>query len=789
MTINTTTFRADYAGNGVTTAFPVPFIFFGLDELQVIERDQATGTETTLVRGTHYTVAGGGGAIGTVTATPAPAAGKQWTILRSTATVQQFDFTRNDPFPSDSVERALDRATAIVQEALGLNERTLRVPTTDPEAGLVLPANVVRANKLLSFDATGKPIALSPSDMSATTVTPTGSTAARQLAEHLKRADPRNWGGIGNGVQDDTAALAAAATFAGAQGLVWFVPEGTWRHTAQLVIPTAAAGIEMAGSLLYDGAGNEAALVIGDGGSVNTQAKRFLGLRVVRASLSSWTDEDDIGIQLRNIDACLVEVRRVEGFTIGVQLLGVDRGCEDSDLFYGRIVNNRYGLDLRTGSAAAWMNSLRHYGGHFANDSGTYPLLSRFGVRFSKAGGAYDLHNAHLFLGPSFELQDGGAGVARPFLLEVSGRGLRATGIRMEASSAFVARHMTGFEDALYEISYTGTHAFNVAVEYDAAATRAGGTAVSLHQASAAQFAPKLIAEAGDVRRRAFREDATQTGFEGMALLSSNPVGPPTTMNTLLFPGLSGLTLNADTVTIPTSRALGFVVDTTICKEFLVAADGAELRVVVQQYDASENVLAPATNIVRASNSALVEGGATAQWWEASSNLDALTGGLMLHRLQRITVPAACKKAFIGVRGGSASAAIRALRLYVAGEHFPQVITRERAAGVNGWGLRRMRGSVGAWLVPDLTTGAVAHLTAVTGDQPQVYGAVQGDRVQVGYTMSAGSQNGGVIFSGSVSVAGRVSVSVHNQSAGTIQLDGGAAATVDLLIEVTKPWV
>lgn len=158
MTINTTTTRVDYLGNGVTTAFPVPFVFFGLDELQVIERVIATGAETILARGTHYSVTGGQGSTGTVTATTAPVAGRQWTIRRATQLLQQTDFSRNDPFPSDSVERALDRAIAVVQEIDRDQGAVLRVSPTDTAPG-PLPSAAVRANKLFGFDASGDPIA------------------------------------------------------------------------------------------------------------------------------------------------------------------------------------------------------------------------------------------------------------------------------------------------------------------------------------------------------------------------------------------------------------------------------------------------------------------------------------------------------------------------------------------------------------------------------------------------------------------------------------------------------
>ena len=60
-----------YTGNASTTEFPVTYPFFGTStdaEIEVIERTIATGAEATLVNGTDYTVAGGAGATGTVTA-------------------------------------------------------------------------------------------------------------------------------------------------------------------------------------------------------------------------------------------------------------------------------------------------------------------------------------------------------------------------------------------------------------------------------------------------------------------------------------------------------------------------------------------------------------------------------------------------------------------------------------------------------------------------------------------------------------------------------------------------
>lgn len=87
--------------------------------------------------------------------------------------------------------------------------------------------------------------------------------------------------------------------------------------------------------------------------------------------------ESDIGILVRNIDASVVELRLVSGFTIGMRTLGDGRGVEDSTFHLLRILNNRYGLDIRAETATAWNTSVRYYGGHFALATGINPTIDR----------------------------------------------------------------------------------------------------------------------------------------------------------------------------------------------------------------------------------------------------------------------------------------------------------------------------------------------------------------------------------------------------------------------------
>jgi hypothetical protein len=139
VTLSSTQTRIIYAGDGATTGFAVPFAFFGADELTIIERQSDTGVRTTKNLGTHYTVAGGSGENGTVTATTPPAGGVTWTIARKTNRTQLVDYTPNDPFPAETHERALDRQAAVSQELGDAVSRSAQLSPTTSLASLEMP--------------------------------------------------------------------------------------------------------------------------------------------------------------------------------------------------------------------------------------------------------------------------------------------------------------------------------------------------------------------------------------------------------------------------------------------------------------------------------------------------------------------------------------------------------------------------------------------------------------------------------------------------------------------------
>jgi hypothetical protein len=758
--------RVQYLADGTQVSFTYPFPIFADADLEV----RLDG----LVLAFGYTVAGAGASEGgSVVFDTAPAAARRVTLRRNLAVARTSDFQANGILRARTLNDELDYQVAALQEVKEELGTALRLDPSEVGGAATLPLPSARANRLLGFDSTG---GVTVFDRGAGTMSapfPGGipRTVEDKLAEHLSA---RDFGAVGDGAADDGPALQAAMNAAAASGKLLEIGEGSFRTTMPLLLPGAAAGLAMRGTILYAGPGGNAALTLGDGGTANNQRKSYTGLAVFRALQSDWLDEADVGIRIRNIDACVVDIRRAERFTIGVQLVGDARGCEDSDLRYGRIVDNRIGLDLRTLTAGGWMNSLRHQGGHFACSSATNPGVGRFGVRLSAAAGAYRLHNAHLFTGPAFELQrQGTPGTvdAIPFLVEVDGRGLVAQGIRMEACSPFVARHTAGFSDARYEVGYVGTYGFaGCAVDY-AGATRAGGTVLPSHQAAAALGTPRLAADAANLRARAFRWDSASTGFEGLAVLAANPANTPTTLNTLCFAGLPSIGLNADTVTLPTSRALAFVVDCSTCKEFFLAAEGSGLRPMAMQFDAAETVLDGSAPALWSNMNAVFQG-SPSFWWEGNADLDSLTGGLALNRLQRVTLAPNAAFAVIGVRGGNAASVLKSLRLYVPAAEAPMVL----AGAGRAWGTRELAASL-AYDPPSLAAGASAA-QAVTLPNVQ-----NGDFVQAGFT---GGASAFVEWSAAVTTtgsAGTVTARATNRH-GTLAIDLAAGT---LLVRAVKP--
>ncbi len=721
--------RVQYVADGTQASFTYPFPIFEPADLQVLLDGvpQSGG----------YAVAGAGHSDGgAATLDAAPRAGTRVTLRRNLKLARTTDFQHNGVLRARTLNDELDYQVAALQQVSEATQRALLLAADDfAEIGTV-PAG--RASRLLGFDAAGR-----------LAVYPTQSAPAPESGMVNAR---RDHGAAGDGIADDTAALNTAAAVAAFQGRVLEIPEGTYRITGPVIVPGAAAGVLMRGLIVAEG-GGYAGLTLGDGGAVRNGEKSYAGIRVQRATVSPWTDEADIGVVLRNLDASVVEIRQAEGFTIGVRTLGEQRGFEDTTITLGRIVNNRIGLDIRTGTAAGWNNSVRYIGGHFGIASGVNAAIDRFGIRFSAAPGAYLLHNRHVFEAPNFELAVNGTTAAIPVLSEVSSRGVVMLAGRMEACSPFVARHTGAAQDHCYELAYVATHAYRVDVDYAASATRAGAVVRTLHQAAAHTAATRPIGSVDSVRAAAFRWSAMETGFIGLACVATSPSGAPTTIAALAARALDGFALNAADVTIAAARGLGFVARTAECRDYALAVDGSGLRLFVQCFDAGGTLLT-AGALVRFSGGS-VAWNAASRWFETTADLSDAN----LSRLQAIRLDPAVVFAIVGVYAAGTPGTLRALRLFTPPEHAPSLVTGTPfvPAGSN------VLHAEAAWDPPAIAAGATAQLTvSLTGARP-------GDYVQAAFSLATS----GVIFAAQVGATDKVTVTAWNRTADSADLVAG----------------
>ena len=139
MTVTTTTARNVKVGNGVTTSFPFDFQYEVNTELVVTLVVDATGVETLQTLTTDYTTTGGAGATGSIEMIVAPATGETLVIERILPFTQAVDYQRNDPFPAEVNETALDKLTFLVQQALDASDRSLKLKKTTTLTDVTMP--------------------------------------------------------------------------------------------------------------------------------------------------------------------------------------------------------------------------------------------------------------------------------------------------------------------------------------------------------------------------------------------------------------------------------------------------------------------------------------------------------------------------------------------------------------------------------------------------------------------------------------------------------------------------
>lgn len=209
MTISSTSRKAGpYIGNGLATQFSFAFKVFSSIDVVAVKTD-SLNVESFLVNGDDFNVLLNSNQDtnpgGTITLTSPLANGFTLTITSSVLPVQPVDFTNQGGFYPKVLNTALDRLTILIQQLYEEMNGTPGAGTVQPPAG---------------------------------TFTQSGAGAVTRDAQAKMRewVSVKDFGAVGNGIIDDTAAITAAITSRSTNGGCIYFPSGTYKVTSQINI-------------------------------------------------------------------------------------------------------------------------------------------------------------------------------------------------------------------------------------------------------------------------------------------------------------------------------------------------------------------------------------------------------------------------------------------------------------------------------------------------------------------------------------------------------------------------
>ena len=138
-----------YNGNGSTTVFSVTYQFYDL----LVTHIDSSGSETVWVENTDFTVTGGAGSTGSITATTAPASGEQIRIERDTDKAQGEDYDLDNEVLEASLQSSVDKIAMIMQELTYNNNRRPAISIANYTSPVEFPA--ASTGSVLSWAADG----------------------------------------------------------------------------------------------------------------------------------------------------------------------------------------------------------------------------------------------------------------------------------------------------------------------------------------------------------------------------------------------------------------------------------------------------------------------------------------------------------------------------------------------------------------------------------------------------------------------------------------------------------
>lgn len=228
--ITDVTRRVQYAGSGTG---PYNFSFQILDDGDIAVYQD----DTLLVKTTNYTVTINADGTGSITTTASIPGTDNITIIGARPYARLTDFSTGGDFFADSVNDELDGTLILIQQLREESSRALAMSSTGTYSGsLVFPAP--GAGEFIRWNLAGtalETIAASPDD-NTFTQSGAGAVARSWSAKVGEIISVKDFGAVGDGTTDDSAALSAAiAALPNGGGVIYF-PQGNYLINSAVLI-------------------------------------------------------------------------------------------------------------------------------------------------------------------------------------------------------------------------------------------------------------------------------------------------------------------------------------------------------------------------------------------------------------------------------------------------------------------------------------------------------------------------------------------------------------------------
>lgn len=155
MTVTTTTRQAVLTTNGSTTVFPFSFKVLNAAHVTVQLRNATTKVVEKTYTAGEYTLSGVGASSGSVTISPAPAAGKELVIVRTVPYTQEVDIVNQGGFFPEVIENQLDLNVMQTQQLQAEVDRAPRVQVGEVGPTFISLPNLVGETLGLQSDGNG----------------------------------------------------------------------------------------------------------------------------------------------------------------------------------------------------------------------------------------------------------------------------------------------------------------------------------------------------------------------------------------------------------------------------------------------------------------------------------------------------------------------------------------------------------------------------------------------------------------------------------------------------------